>query len=220
MKKTRSRKRKRKLGRTRKPKGSGGFWGRTELERERLKTEFEEVSLDELQPWEDNPRFNQKAVKPLAQLIEKHGFAGVIVATPDGTIWSGNTRYLALRELGWDKVWVHWRNFDSETDAANFALADNKAGEWAEWDHAKLAEHFKKQTKVDMELLEKVTGFQKQEIEWQGDAPINLDEVDDFEVPVQEYSIRIDGVTEHDKDKVLDLLKEALQGSGYVAKAY
>ncbi|MBW1779361.1 MAG: ParB N-terminal domain-containing protein [Deltaproteobacteria bacterium] len=146
-------------------------WGHTKLQRARLKAQYQEVSLDDLTPWADNPRFNEDAVPKVAKLIKEHGFAGTIVATPDGTIWAGNTRYKALLQLrkeGWEQaetVWVHWRTFDTRKAAEEFALSDNKAGEFADWDHAKLAKMFKSRRKIEVAELEKVTGFSQLEID-------------------------------------------------------
>jgi len=195
-------------------------WGKTPKERNRLKRKFEEVELSELKIWEGNPRFNEKAVEPLAELIKEHGFTGVIIATPDGTIWAGNTRFKALELLEWEKVWVEWKDFESLKAAEEFALADNKSSEWAEWDHAKLSKMFQKRKKIDIARIEKATGFKKQDIEWQGAEPIPLEEIDPFEEPDQTYILRIEKIQQKDKDRLVERIEKALKGTGYEAEIY
>jgi len=185
---------------------------------------YEEVLLTVLTPWGDNPRFNADAVPMLADLIRKHGFAGVIVATPDGVIRAGHTRYAALKHLGWEKVWVHWKDFDSEEEAENFALADNKAGEWASWDHAKLAKLFRSRVMVEMKELEASTGFRQQEIQWAGVRAVDPRDVKDPENETGsedfKFVLRIDDITDADKKKILRKVQKALEGTGYVAGVF
>lgn len=197
-----------------------GFWGKAPVERRRLITRFEEVLLTELRLWKDNPRINEAAVPKLAKLIQEHGFVGIVIATPDGIIRRGNTRYKALRALGREKVWVEWRNFASKQAARDFALADNKAAEWADWDHAKLAKMFKERATIDMVRLQKATGFAKQEIEWQGAPELDVDAIDDFEDEEAKFVIRIQDVRASEKDEILASIKNALEGTEYEARAY
>lgn len=143
-----------------------GHWGHNAEERLRLGKKYEEVSLTALKPWRENPRFNEDAVPKVAALIKEHGWAGVIVATPDGVIRAGHTRYAAARMLGMQTVQVHWRNFATPQAAEDYALADNKAGEWADWDSGKLAKLFKQRAKVNLVKLERITGFSRQDIDF------------------------------------------------------
>ncbi len=169
-----------------------GFWGRNPLERERLRQRHEYVRLCDLKEWKDNPRHNEDAVPQLMKLIQEHGWAGMIVATPDGVIRAGHTRFKAVKKLGHDRIWVHWKNFPSEKAAEAFALADNKSSEWSTWDHAKLARLFKKRLSVDVQRL---TGFQRSQIEWGGVKPVDVSKIKvDEEDEEEEFTLRIMGV--------------------------
>lgn len=206
---------------TRKSTKKAGFWGKTRTERERLDRRFEEVPLDQLTPWEDNPRINEHVVPRLCELIKEHGFAGVIIATPDGVIRAGNTRYLAVKELGWETIPVEWRNFESEEAAEQYALADNKSGEWAEWDNKKLAKLFKKRASVDLEKWERATGFSKTEIEWQGAPAVDPDALPEWEETEDSlFVLRATQIKGTDKNKVLDEVNKVLKPYGYEAKVY
>lgn len=122
------------------------------------------VALGELRPWAGNPRDNEAAVPKLKKLIETHGFAGVLIATPDGVIRAGHTRYKAVTELGWAAVPVEWKNFPSVAAAEEYALADNKSAEWAMWDHDKLGQLFLTRKDANLVALMDSTGFTKGQI--------------------------------------------------------
>lgn len=196
------------------------FWGRNETERSRLESEYELVSLDELKPWKENPRINRDAIPVVAELIKKHGFAGVIIATPDGTIRAGHTRFEALKLLGRTEVHVHWMNFPSEEAADDFALADNKSGEWADWDHAKLSKMFGERRQADLKELEKATGFKRQEIEWQGADAMKMSEIGDYEDEDIKFIVRISEIAAADKDEIFGRIQKALEGTDYEARVY
>jgi len=198
------------------PSNDKGHWGKTRLEEERLRRQFEKVPLSLLRPWEDNPRINEDAIPRLAELIAEHGFAGVIIATPDGVIRAGHTRYAAVKRLGWDKIPVEWKNFPSVEAAEAYALSDNKSGEWADWDHAKLAKMFKNRVTAD---LERLSGFQKNQIDWGGRAPIDpdtIEEQDEDEV----YTIRVEEIKPKDAKLLFAQIKVVLtqyKGGDYEA---
>lgn len=90
--------------------------------------------LDWLRPYKNNPRNNDKAVEPVANSIREFGFKVPIVATKDGEIINGHTRYKAARFLKLETVPVLIADDLSEEQIKAFRLADNKVGEIAEWD--------------------------------------------------------------------------------------
>ena len=93
-----------------------------------------------LRPWVDNPRKNDPAVARVAESIKRFGFAAPIVARrADGQIIAGHTRFKAAEQLGLEKVPVRFMDLDP-ADAKLLALADNRLGEFAEWDDARLLE--------------------------------------------------------------------------------
>lgn len=121
------------------------------------------VELGKLKGWEKNPRINDEAAQKLAKLISEHGFIDPVIATPDGIIRAGHTRAKAAKLKGMDKVPVIFVEFESEKHAEAYSLADNKAGEWSEWDFKKLVSIL-----LDMDTGEfdmDLTGFQLDEIE-------------------------------------------------------
>ena len=56
-------------------------------------------SLDEIRPYEKNPRRNDEAVDKVAESIKEFGFKVPIVIDKDGVIIAGHTRYKAALKL-------------------------------------------------------------------------------------------------------------------------
>lgn len=127
------------------------------------KLEIQYIELDKLTGWNKNPRINDEAAQKLAKLITEHGFLDPIIATPDYIIRAGHTRAKAAKLKGMEKVPVIFVEFESEKHAEAFSIADNKAGEYADWDFNKLVNILLEMDtgEFDMDL----TGFTVGEIE-------------------------------------------------------
>lgn len=124
------------------------------------------VTLDALEPWKDNPRHNAAAVDEVVGSIRRFGFGAPIIARKaDGMIIAGHTRYEAAKKLGLERVPVRYLDLDP-ADARLLALADNKLGEIAEWDDARLSAvlvELRDVFEVPLDVLEE-SGFSKEEV--------------------------------------------------------
>lgn len=96
------------------------------------------VSLQDLKPYENNPRINDNAVESVMNSIKEFGFKVPIVITKDNVIVAGHTRYKASKKLGLEKVPCIVADDLTEEQIKAFRLADNKVSELAEWDFKKL----------------------------------------------------------------------------------
>ncbi len=96
--------------------------------------------LEELSEYSNNPRNNAGAVEPVANSIREFGFKVPIVATADGVIIAGHTRYKAAKLLQLETVPVIVADDLTESQAMAYRLADNKTAELAEWDWGMLAQ--------------------------------------------------------------------------------
>jgi ParB family transcriptional regulator, chromosome partitioning protein len=96
------------------------------------------VALSALHPWDENPRKNDDAVKPVAESIKRLGFGAPIVARKNGEIIAGHTRWKAAHLLGLERVPVRYVDLDP-AEAHLLALADNKLNEKADWDDGAVA---------------------------------------------------------------------------------
>lgn len=90
--------------------------------------------VEELTPYERNPRRNDEAVKFVKASIEQFGFKVPIVIDADGVIVAGHTRVKAAKELGMKEVPCIVADDLTEEQIKAFRLADNKTAEAAEWD--------------------------------------------------------------------------------------
>ena len=90
--------------------------------------------LDDIQPYDSNPRINDAAVDTVAASLQEFGFRQPIVVDTDGVIVCGHTRWKAAQKLGLAKAPVHVAKDLSPEQIKAYRIADNKSGELAEWD--------------------------------------------------------------------------------------
>lgn len=89
--------------------------------------------LDEIKPYENNPRLNKESVKFVKNSIRKFGFKVPIVIDKDNVIVAEHTRYLASKELNLETVPCVVADDLTEKQIKAFRLADNKTAEKSEW---------------------------------------------------------------------------------------
>ena len=94
--------------------------------------------VDELVPYENNPRNNDEAVEAVANSIKEFGFKVPCVIDSDGNVITGHTRIKACQKLGIEEVPCIVADDLTEEQVKAFRLADNKVGELATWDLDKL----------------------------------------------------------------------------------
>lgn len=109
-----------------------------------------EKKLSELQPYENNPRKNEKAVPLVANSIKEFGFKVPIIIDRNGVIVAGHTRYLAAMQLGMETVPTVIADDLTDAQIKAFRIADNKTSESARWDDILLAEEFEDLFEFDM----------------------------------------------------------------------
>ena len=93
-----------------------------------------ELSINEIKPYEKNPRKNDKSVDKVANSIKEFGFKVPIVIDKDKVIVCGHTRYKASKKLGLSKVPCVIADDLTEEQIKAYRLADNKVGEDSLWD--------------------------------------------------------------------------------------
>ena len=90
--------------------------------------------IDDIRPYERNPRINDQAVDAVAASLREFGFRQPIVVDTEGVIIAGHTRWKAAQKLGLAKVPVHVATDLTGEQVRAYRIADNKSGELAEWD--------------------------------------------------------------------------------------
>lgn len=93
-----------------------------------------ETPIEQLKPYENNPRNNENAVEAVKNSINEFGFKVPIIVDKDGVIVAGHTRYEAAKELGMDSVPCIVADDLTPKQIKAFRIADNKTGEKSTWD--------------------------------------------------------------------------------------
>lgn len=99
---------------------------------------IEYLNLNEIKPYENNPRHNEEAVKYVANSIKEFGFKVPIIIDQNNIIVAGHTRLKAAEKLNIEKVPCIRASDLSEKQIKAFRLADNKVAEMSTWDLDKL----------------------------------------------------------------------------------
>lgn len=120
-----------------------------------------EKKLDDLKPYDNNPRVNDAAVPDVAASLKAFGWQQPIVITKDNVIVAGHTRYKAALTLGWETAPCKYADELTEEEINAYRLADNKTAEKATWDDEKVKEELAKCGSFDMSAF----GFDKLEEE-------------------------------------------------------
>lgn len=114
------------------------------------------LPLAEIRPYDKNPRKNEKAVKYVKESIRQFGFKVPIVIDSNRVIVCGHTRLLAAKSLGMAEVPCIMADDLTDDQIKAFRLADNKVGEFAEWDMDLLGDELDAiadASDIDMEAL-------------------------------------------------------------------
>ena len=101
-----------------------------------MKIEYK--NIDDIIPYENNPRNNEEAVEFVANSIKEFGFKVPIVVDKDNVIVTGHTRLKAAQKLGLEQVPVIYADDLTDEQIKAFRIADNKTSEKANWDLDKL----------------------------------------------------------------------------------
>lgn len=139
--------------------------------------EIQDLGIEEVKPYGNNPRVNSNAVESVKKSISKFGFLVPLVVDEDNVIIAGHTRYLAARELGLETIPVIRATHLTPDEAKAFRLADNRVSENASWDQNRLAEELQALRDIGFDMSE--TGFSLEEIDCLID-PLNADCLDDL----------------------------------------
>ena len=118
--------------------------------------------IEELIPYEKNPRKNDEAVKFVANSIKEFGFKVPIIIDKNDIIVAGHTRYKASKQLGLKEIPCIVADDLTDEQIKAFRLADNKVGEIAEWDFEMLDKELALLTDIDMSDF----NFKEEDINW------------------------------------------------------
>lgn len=132
------------------------------------------LSPEQITPYKNNPRKNDKAVPYVMESIQNFGFKVPIIIDKDNVIVTGHTRHKAALKLGLKEIPCIKADDLTPEQIKAFRLADNKTGEFATWDTDKLLEELEELSEINFDMED--LGF---------DALIT--DIDAFFAPVENY---------------------------------
>ncbi len=122
---------------------------------------IQEINIDDLIPYHNNPRKNQ-AIEKVADSIKEFGFQQPIVVDKNMVVIVGHTRLLGAKKLGLGKVPIVIADL-SDAKAKAYRIADNRVNEDSAWDNQLLQEELNKLLDFDVDL--NITGFTNDELD-------------------------------------------------------
>lgn len=174
-----------------------------------------DMNVDDLIPYENNPRKNDDAVDKVALSISAFGFKVPIVIDKDNVIVCGHTRLKAAKKLGLKTVACIKADDLSDEQIKAFRLADNKVSEFSEWDEQKLMKELEELENIDISVY----GF-----EFPEDDGDQEDDTYTNETNIPQYEIQGDkpDISELVDDRKTKELLESIENSdlGYEEKQF
>ncbi|UWD47138.1 ParB N-terminal domain-containing protein [Clostridioides difficile] len=114
------------------------------------KREVVYLNLEDIKPYENNPRRNDEAIEKVIKSIDEFGFTNPILVDEDNIIIAGHTRYEASKQLELKQVpCIALKNLTEEQIKA-YRLIDNKTNEFSSWDYNKLVDELYDIINIDM----------------------------------------------------------------------
>ena len=173
-----------------------------------------EKELSWLKPYANNPRDNESAVEPVANSIKEFGFKVPIVATSDGEIINGHTRFKASKSLGLEKVPVIIADDLTDEQIKAFRLADNKTGEIADWNESLLIKELEELDNLDYDMGQFGFELDLDDADEDGDGSDDMGDIPDNIDVVETFALN---VIVKDEAEQAELYEELL-GRGFEVK--
>jgi hypothetical protein len=167
---------------------------------------FDRVAVDTLQVDQRNARrHGMRNLEAVKESLRRFGQQRPIVVDAAGVVLAGNATLLAARELGWTAIDIMRTTLKGKA-ATEYAVADNRTAELAEWDTAVLDELAKE---VDLSAF-----FTQGELDalvgnWQVDAVDMAKLEEQQEMTSLEATLKVT-CAEQDREEVLAMLQGVL----------
>lgn len=139
--------------------------------------------INELKPYENNPRFNDEAVDYVVQSIKEFGFNNPIILDKNNVIICGHTRYRAAQKLNLTQVPCIVLTNLTDKQVRAFRIADNKCSDFSYWDNNLLLKE------LDFIGEDIFTGFNFNEFNFNG---LITDQDPDSDVDVYDNNMKIE----------------------------
>lgn len=171
--------------------------------------QVENWNIEDVKPYENNPRNNDEAVKYVANSIREFGFQQPLVVDSEGVLIVGHTRLKAAKELGLQSVPVVVASDLTDEQVRAYRLADNKTGEKAFWDFGKLDLELGEVDWIDMNMEDfgfSTLSFIDSHVD---DEETKLERYDEYEQEADElrnFNIVISCKNDEEKTRIVEIL--------------
>ena len=129
---------------------------------EQTKLNIEWWALDQIKPYENNPRIHDHAVDKMAAVIREFGIRRLFLVRSDGELIDGHLTLKGALRAGKTHGPVLICDDLSEDQIRALRLVANKSAEWAQWDEEKLRQELQKIMAAGFDT--DVIGFDEAEI--------------------------------------------------------
>lgn len=149
---------------------------------------IEYLKLEDITPYEHNPRLNDDAVEMVERSIAEFGFNVPILLDKDHVIIAGHTRYKAAQAQNIKTVPCIILDDLDEDKVRQYRIVDNKTQELGIWDYEKLIEELEDITELDMSIFDFGELLKADEEEFDDDddrVTSNLDQ--SFEIDLDDF---------------------------------
>lgn len=102
--------------------------------------EIIQKNINDIRPYTNNPRKNDKAVRYVANSIKEFGFKVPIVIDKNNVLVCGHTRLKAAEQLGISEIPCIIANDLTDEQIKKFRIADNSVADKSKWDFRLLKE--------------------------------------------------------------------------------
>ena len=117
---------------------------------------IEQIKLEDIKPYQRNPRVNDGVIEDLIRSIDKFGFNVPLVLDKHKVIITGHSRYKALTKMGKKEAPCVISDMD-ELKAKEYRIVDNRLSEKSSWDFENL--------QSELRELETAVGFTDEELQ-------------------------------------------------------
>lgn len=131
--------------------------------------------INQLIPYENNPRINDDSVELVANSIKRFGFKNPVIIDRNNVIIAGHTRIKASKKLGIKEIPCVVADDLTEEETKALRLADNKTQEFSTWEDSILEMELGDIKEINMEEF----GFETPEFDVEA-------EEDDFDIELPE----------------------------------
>jgi hypothetical protein len=124
---------------------------------------MEYLDINDVAPYEFNPRDNAAAIASVANSIRTFGFLVPVVVDHDNVLVAGHTRVEAAKTLGLNEVPAIRAGHLTPEQIDTFRIIDNKVAELARWDFDLLSQEISRLRGSGIEFTD--YGFAQEEID-------------------------------------------------------